>query len=50
MARHFARAEIEIAVGTLLRRFPDVRLASDDIEWEGSFILRGMPRLPVELR
>ncbi len=44
-----ARAEIEIAVGTLLRRFPGMRLATDDVAWEGSFILRGLPALPVEL-
>ena len=44
-----ARAEIEIAVGTLLRRFPNIRLGEGDVEWEGSFILRGLRRLPVEL-
>jgi cytochrome P450 len=29
-----ARLEGEIAVGTLVRRFPDLRLASDDLVWQ----------------
>ena len=44
-----ARAEVEIAIGTLIARFPKLRLATDDVEWEGSFIIRGVKSLPVEL-
>jgi len=45
-----ARTEIQIVLGTLLSRFPDMRLATDDVEWEGSFIIRGLASLPVILR
>ncbi|MEX0785997.1 MAG: cytochrome P450, partial [Dehalococcoidia bacterium] len=42
-----ARAEGQIALGTLLRRMPELRMTSDDVEWGGSFILRGLKALPV---
>ncbi|MCI0849850.1 MAG: cytochrome P450 [Chloroflexi bacterium] len=44
-----ARLEIQIAIGTLVRRFPRLRLASEDLVWEGSFIIRGLKSLPVAL-
>ena len=43
-----ARIEAEIAIATLLRRLPDLRL--DDAvnpEWRASFVLRGLKRLPA---
>jgi len=45
-----ARVEIQIALSTLLSRFPDLRLATEDVGWEGSFIIRGLRTLPVLIR
>jgi cytochrome P450 len=45
-----ARAEIQTVIRTILARFPNIELATDDVEWEGSFIIRGLARLPVALR
>ncbi len=42
-----ARAEGQIAIGTLLRRFPEPRLEQENPPWGGSFILRGLKSLPV---
>ncbi|MCH7697563.1 MAG: cytochrome P450 [Chloroflexi bacterium] len=42
-----ARVEIQIAIATMLARFPKLRLATDDVDWEGSFIIRGVASLPV---
>ena len=44
-----ARAEAEIAVATLARRFPHIRLASDDLRRRPNLILRGLEALPVNL-
>jgi cytochrome P450 len=43
-----ARLEGQIAFETLVRRYPDLRLAvpADDIEWSGSF-LRGFRQVPL---
>ncbi len=45
-----ARLEGEIAFSTLLRRLPDIRLATDpeQLEWRPSVALRGLVALPVE--
>lgn len=47
-----ARAETEIAIGTLVRRYPALRLAvpADEVQWAGSLVIRGVRRLPVALR
>ncbi len=44
-----ARLEGQIAIGTLLRRLPDLRLASDpeQLVWTRTPILRGLTSLPV---
>jgi len=42
-----ARAEARAAIGTLVRRFPDVALAGDDPAWNGRVVLRGLDELPV---
>ena len=42
-----ARAEGQIAIETLLRRIPNPRLETDDLQWGGSFILRGLKGLPI---
>jgi cytochrome P450 len=46
-----ARMEAEIAVGSLLGRFPDMALACprDEITWRPSALLRGPAVLPVRL-
>ncbi len=41
-----ARAEAQITIGTLLRRFPDLRMTGDP-EWGGTFIIRGVRKLPL---
>jgi hypothetical protein len=42
-----ARAEAQIAFASLLARLPEPRLESEDVEWGGTFILRGLKKLPV---
>jgi cytochrome P450 len=42
-----ARAEAQIAIGTLLERFPNLKLAIDEPEWGGTFIIRGVKSLPL---
>ncbi len=42
-----ARLEGRIAMGTLIRRFPDLALASDSPAWNGRLVLRGLDHLPV---
>ncbi|MFJ1600884.1 cytochrome P450 [Streptomyces sp. NPDC088261] len=45
-----ARLEGQAALGTLLTRLPDVRLAGDpaDLRWRGGLIMRGLRTLPVQ--
>jgi cytochrome P450 len=48
LGAQLARIEAEIAISTLLRRLPDLRL--DDAEnpqWRSTFVLRGLKRLPA---
>ena len=42
-----ARAEAQIAIGTLLRRFPNIQCQDLEPEWGGTFIIRGVKSLPV---
>jgi cytochrome P450 len=42
-----ARAEGQIAFRSLLERFATIQLGGGDVEWGGTFILRGLKRLPV---
>jgi cytochrome P450 len=44
-----ARLEGRTAIGTLLRRLPDLQLATDpaDLRWRGGLIMRGLRDLPV---
>ena len=45
-----ARMELQVAVGTLLRRFPELHLAvpEDALEWKEGMLARGPKALPVE--
>jgi cytochrome P450 len=42
-----ARAEGQIALATLLRRLPDLRLATNTPEWRDTIAFRGLKQLPV---
>jgi cytochrome P450 len=42
-----ARLEAQTAFGTLLRRFPGLRLATDRLEYRQTFNLHGLQALPV---
>lgn len=46
-----ARVEAEVAVNTLLERFPGLQLdaASADLEWRPGILMRGLTELPVRL-
>ncbi|MBL8092353.1 MAG: cytochrome P450, partial [Anaerolineales bacterium] len=41
------RLEAEIVFETILRRFPDLKLKSDILEWQEHPIFRGLKKLPV---
>lgn len=47
-----ARLEGEIAVSTLLNRFPNMRLQADvdTLEWRPGMIVRGVKEIPVQLK
>jgi len=42
-----ARLESQIAFATILRRLPDLRLATDELRYQDNFNLRGLQSLPV---
>jgi pimeloyl-[acyl-carrier protein] synthase len=42
-----ARAEIQIAIGTVLRRMPTLQLTTEALKWRTSSIFRGVTALPV---
>jgi cytochrome P450 len=43
------KMEAEVAFSTLLRRFPQLQLATDHLEWQEHPIFRGLKALPVSL-
>src|SRR4030095_3952262 len=43
------RLEAEVAFETILRRFPNLSLATDDLQWQEHPIFRGVKSLPVTL-
>ena len=43
------KAEAEIAFTTLLRRFPNLQLSTENLEWQEHPIFRGLKTLPVSL-
>ena len=47
LGQPLARLEAQIAFSTLARRIPNPWLATDDVEWGPSFILRGLKSLPI---
>ena len=44
-----ARMEADLAVQTIVSRFPDLRLAVDEVEWLDNFNVRGLKELPVAI-
>jgi cytochrome P450 len=44
---HLAKLVAEIAVGTLVRRLPELSLATDCLEWEETFVVISLKSLPV---
>jgi cytochrome P450 len=44
-----ARLEGRLAIGTLIRRFPQLELATDAPAWNERLVLRGLDALPVIL-
>jgi cytochrome P450 len=49
LGANLARLEGQIAIGTLVRRFPQMSLATDKLEIREMFNLRGLKALPVNL-
>lgn len=49
LGAQLARLEAKIAIGELVRRFPDLRLATDRVERNGHIVLRGVKALPIRL-
>ncbi len=49
LGAHLARLEGQVAITTLVRRFPNVELATDTVEYNGRIVLRGLAELPVTL-
>jgi cytochrome P450 len=48
LGAQLARIEAEIAISTLLRRLPELRLDdAENPEWRPTFVLRGLRRLPA---
>jgi cytochrome P450 len=42
-----ARLEGEVAIGTLVRRLPTLRLDTETVQWRPNPVLRGLARLPL---
>ena len=49
LGAHLARLEGRIAISELARRWPNMELATDTIEWRDTITLRGLKGLPVAL-
>lgn len=48
LGAQLARIEAEVAISTLLRRLPELRLDdTENPEWRPTFVLRGLKRLPA---
>jgi cytochrome P450 len=48
LGAQLARIEAEVAIATLLRRLPDMKLDdAENPEWRPTFVLRGLKQLPA---
>jgi len=43
-----ARIELQVIFPTLLKRLPNLRLATSEVRWRPNFLLRGLVELPLE--
>ncbi len=50
LGQYLARLEAEIAIAGLLARFPHLRLETEEEEWGGNFIIRGLKSLPLTFK
>jgi pimeloyl-[acyl-carrier protein] synthase len=48
LGAHLARMELQILLTALLRRLPGLRLRPGALDWEQSFMVRGLRSLQVE--
>ena len=44
-----ARAEAQIAIGSLLARYPDLELGGGELEWKSIPVFRGLKSLPIHI-
>ena len=44
-----ARAEAQIAIGSLLARYPDLELGGGQLEWKSIPVFRGLKSLPIHI-
>jgi cytochrome P450 len=49
LGAHLARLEGTVAISRLVRRFPSLELATDQLEWNGRIVLRGLSHLPLAI-
>jgi cytochrome P450 len=49
LGAHLARLEGTVAITTMVRRHPQMELATDAPDWNGRIVLRGLNQLPVHL-
>jgi cytochrome P450 len=49
LGAELARVEGEIALPTLVRRFPDLRLTGQSLRWRPAPVMRGLEALPIAL-
>ena len=49
LGAHLARLEGREAISRLVRRFPNLELATDRLEWNGRIVLRGVNALPLTI-
>jgi cytochrome P450 len=49
LGAHLARLEGTVAITTMVRRHPQMELATDAPDWNGRIVLRGLNQLPVRL-
>lgn len=47
LGAQLARLEGQIALSTIVRRFPKLRLATNDLRWRPAAVLRGLESLPL---
>ena len=47
LGKHLGKLLAEIAVGTLVQKLPGLSLATKSLEWEETFLARGLKSLPV---